>query len=158
MRDLFIVCVSFRYQVLHPHLVRAPSLTPKTLRATIIYYFHLQCKFKKSWISFSRFWQQATQQITYNIQAILVSLHCLATTSSKRVATPTNFSCILNKLYPFPIHIVHNLLNKVGFVIAKPRIVLVQHWMKGMGWYRRKMQGEQEKINFYNWTLTIFVF
>ena len=107
MKDLFIFCVSFTYQVLHPHLVRAPSLTPKTLRATIIYYFHLQCKFKKSWISFSRFWQQATQQITYNIQAILVSLHCLATTSSKRVETPTNFSCILSKLYPFPIHIVH---------------------------------------------------
>ena len=62
-----------------------------------------------------------------HIQAILVSLHCLATTSSKRVETLTNFSCILNKLYPFPIHIVHNLLNKVGFVIAKPRIVLLQH-------------------------------
>ena len=41
MKDLFIFCVSFTYQVLHPHLVRAPSLTPKTLRATIIYYFHL---------------------------------------------------------------------------------------------------------------------
>ena len=78
--------------------------------------------------------------------------------SSKRVETQTNFSCILSKLYPFPIHFVHNLQNKVGFVIAKPRIVLVQHWMKGMGWYRRKMRGEQEKINFYNWTLTIFVF
>lgn len=65
MKDLFIFCVSFTYQVLHPHLVRAPSLTPKTLRATITYYFHLRCKFKKSWISFSRFWQQANQQITY---------------------------------------------------------------------------------------------
>lgn len=147
MKDLFIFCVSFTYQVLHPHLVRAPSLTPKTLRATIIYYFHLQCKFKKRWISFSRL---TTSNPANHIQAIPVSLHCLATTSSKRVETPTNFSCILSKLYPFPIHFVHNLQNKVGFVIAKPHIVLVQHWMKGMGWYRRKMQGEQEKINFYN--------
>ena len=154
MKDLFIFCVSFTYQVLHPHLVRAPSLTPKTLRATIIYYFHLQCKLKKAEfpsVGFDN--KQPSKSHTSH-----PSEPALPGYSSKRVETQTNFSCILSKLYPFPIHFVHNLQNKVGFVIAKPHIVLVQHWMKGMGWYRRKMRGEQEKINFYNWTLTIFVF